>query len=344
LQLKNEVDYLSFFTLIGSVLLLSVAAILTKLSEIDIGPSATVFNRYLIAVITLSLWQTIQIATKGSPDQLADDWRIKYQLSDIFMICLEAIMSLGCILFWAFSLTQTSVANSNLLHNMTPIFAIVGGWLIFGQHFNRRFLIGMAIALVASSSIQFQDWRINYDYFFGDSLAFISSIFYAGAFLAREKLRSKFSVGTILLWSSTLRLILSLPIVLLTEDKLFPSSYSGWLAVISLGVLVQVIGHGLLTYSLKKFSSRFVSTCFLLNPIFTAIFAWIIFSEQLSLLNCAAFLVVLVGIYLAITGKGAEKNAVESKQVSVEHIDKNDIKVVIDTQVQLITHKKDGIF
>ncbi|MCV3215878.1 DMT family transporter [Plectonema radiosum NIES-515] len=311
LQLNNEVDFLSILTLLASVLILSVAAILTKLSEFDIGPSATVFNRYLIAVITLSLWQTIEIATKASPDQVADDWRIKYQLSDIFVICIESIMSLGCILLWAFSFTKTSVANSNLLHNMTPIFAILGGWLILGQHFNRRFLIGMAIALAASSSIQFQDWRINYDYFFGDSLAFMSSILYAGAFLAREKLRSKFSAGTILLWSCTFRLILSLPIVLLTEDKLFPSTYSGWLAVISLGVLVQVIGHGLLTYSLKKFSSGFVSTCLLLDPIFTAIFAWIIFSEQLSVLNCAAFLVVLIGMYLAITGKGAEKDAVE---------------------------------
>jgi drug/metabolite transporter (DMT)-like permease len=42
-----------------------------------------------------------------------------------------------------------------------------------------------------------------------------------------------------------------------------------------------------------------VATTLLFEPAITAFIAWIIFSEQLSLLNWLAFCVILIGIYLA---------------------------------------------
>jgi len=43
------------------------------------------------------------------------------------------------------------------------------------------------------------------------------------------------------------------------------------------------------------------------DPVITAILAWIIFSEELSPLNWLAFSVVLAGIYIAKPSQGAEK-------------------------------------
>jgi drug/metabolite transporter (DMT)-like permease len=45
----------------------------------------------------------------------------------------------------------------------------------------------------------------------------------------------------------------------------------------------------------------------LLDPVITAILAWIIFAERLTPLNWLAFSVVLAGIYLAKSSQGAEK-------------------------------------
>jgi drug/metabolite transporter (DMT)-like permease len=45
----------------------------------------------------------------------------------------------------------------------------------------------------------------------------------------------------------------------------------------------------------------------LVDPVITAILAWIIFSEELSPLNWLAFSVVLAGIYIAKPSQGAHK-------------------------------------
>ncbi|WP_293102083.1 DMT family transporter [Moorena sp. SIO3I6] len=88
---------------------------------------------------------------------------------------------------------------------------------------------------------------------------------------------------------------------------LFPLTQSAWFSVVALGIVVQVFGHGLLTYSFKHFSSSFVSVCLLLDPLITALFAWIIFAEKLTPLKMVSFLGVIAGIYLARLGKGSQK-------------------------------------
>ncbi|MGB3668713.1 MAG: DMT family transporter [Phormidesmis sp.] len=95
--------------------------------------------------------------------------------------------------------------------------------------------------------------------------------------------------------------LFTLIVVLLSEDVLFPTSKVGWAAVLGLGLLAQVVGQGLLTYSLKQFSSSLVAVFMLAIPIISAFLAFFIFSEHLSLQNWLAFAIVLVGIYLSIS-------------------------------------------
>ncbi len=100
-----------------------------------------------------------------------------------------------------------------------------------------------------------------------------------------------------------------LPLALLFEDKLLPVSLSGWLSVIGLGILYNLIGVGTLYYSLKQFLSGFVSLIMLLEPIIAAFLAWAIFAEELSFLNGLTFVLVLSGIYLAKSDKVLDKES-----------------------------------
>ena len=91
------------------------------------------------------------------------------------------------------------------------------------------------------------------------------------------------------------------------EDQLFPYSWQSWVFIILLGLICQILGQGLVNYCLKRLSSGFVAISLLLSPIMTAIFAWMIFSESLSVLNGVAFAIVLLGIYLAKSSSSAVK-------------------------------------
>jgi len=304
--LAKKALFLPFLALLIGTFILAFAAILTRLTEFELGASATVFNRFWIAVVTFSLWEGRKLVFSGNPQQ-AYKLPNMLPIKDVILLVVESSMSCSCIYLWAISLTQTSVANANLLHNMTPIFATLGSWLILKRQFDNWFLVGLGVALFASSCIEFEDWTIAPSNFTGDMLALLSSVFYAAALLARESLRNRYSVTTVLLLSCCLRAILALGVASITEDRLFPMAQSTWFSVLALGIIVQVFGHGLLTYSLKHFSSSFVAVCLLLEPLITALFAWIIFDEQLTLLNITSLIVVIAGIYLASLGKGAQK-------------------------------------
>jgi drug/metabolite transporter (DMT)-like permease len=96
-----------------------------------------------------------------------------------------------------------------------------------------------------------------------------------------------------------------LPVLPLTEDRLLPYSAMGWFFIIFQALFCQVLGQGLLAYSLSKLSSGVVAVTLLLEPAIASIFAWFIFSEQVSLFGWVMFGVVLFGIYLAQSSQSA---------------------------------------
>lgn len=293
-------------TLFLAILALSFAAIFIRLSERELGPVATIFNRFWVATLILGLGNVLKtLSERHSHDSSLQ--KQHYTVSDLVLLLVMSCFFSGTLITWAWSLTQTSVANSNLLHNVTPLFTTLMGWLFLRQCFEGRFLVGMVLAISGSILIGLGDLQVASDNFTGDSLALLSAVFSAANLLTVEKLRAKFSATTILLWCSFFGTLLTFPIVLLTEDVLFPYSWAGWLAIIAQALVCQVLGQSLQAYNLKQFSSGFVAVFLLLDPVITAILAWVIFSEQLSPLNGVAFSVVLAGIYLAKVSLGADK-------------------------------------
>jgi drug/metabolite transporter (DMT)-like permease len=294
------------FSLFLAILALSFAAIFIRLSERELSPVATIFNRFWIATIILGLLNAFQ-ATRNRQSKDFSLQPNRYTTRDLALLLLMSCVFSVTLVTWAWSLTQTNVTNSNLLHNVTPLFTTLMGWLFLGQCFEGRFLVGIILALGGAILIGFDDLRVTINNFTGDSVAVFSAVFSAANLLIVERLRVKFSATTILLWCSFCGSLLTLPIVLLTEDVVFPYTWSGWLVVISQAFVCQVLGQGLQAYNLKKFSSGFVAVFLLLDPVITAILAWIIFSERLNPLNWLAFFVVLAGIYLAKSSQGADK-------------------------------------
>ncbi|MEH2114759.1 DMT family transporter [Nostoc sp.] len=298
---QTKIAIASLFLGVGAI---SFGSIFMKLSEMELSPSATVFNRFWLASVVFLLWHGYKaIRQRFSKEKSLEQQR--YTSQDLLLLLGAGILWAATLVLLAWSLTQTSVAISSVLHNLAPIFTSLGVWLLFRKRFERQFLIGMVVALGGAIAIEFEELQIATDEVQGSLAAIVSAIFLSAYLLIVEKLRTKFSPVTIQLWICTIAALAIFPILLFTQDRLFPSTVSGWLWVISLAVICQVLGHGLLTYSLAKFSSVVVSLVHLLEPVFSGIFALVIFSETLTLSNWVGFAVVLIGLYLAVSSQAA---------------------------------------
>ena len=274
------------------------ASILIVMAAQEIGPNAITGDRLAVAAIAFALWNGFRSdRSDASPAP-------PYTRRAIGLFLVAGISFAASLTLWAWSLTQTSVANSTLLNNMMPIFTTLGGWLLFGQRFRAKFLLGMAVAVVGAIAIGLED--LHGGNIAGDLAALLAAAFSATSILSLEQLRVQFPTPIIMLWTCAIGSVFVLPLALFTEAQLFPTSGSVWLAVIALGLISQAIGQGLLTYSLANYSSSFVAVSMLAIPVIAAVLAAIIFSEQLSVFNWLAFAVVLIGIYLAVSARDVQ--------------------------------------
>ena len=290
--------------LLLGVLADSFAAIFIRLSELELGPYATIAHRYWIATLALALWvgvkrarQQVQNSTVAIyPTLTPMEWGLLWAAGSI--VALE--MSL-----WALSMTQTSVANAVVLGNLAPLFTTLGAWLLWKQRFDRRFLLGLALALGGAFTIGLEDLQLAPGQFQGDAIAFCSAVLFSAYLLTLERLRQRLSATTILLGCSAIASVVSVAIAIGFEDQFFPISGQGWLAVLGLSLISQTIGQGLVTYSLSHLSSGIVAITFLLEPLVAAAGAWVIFGETLNLLNAIGFALVILGIYVALLSQSA---------------------------------------
>lgn len=309
LNLRSTSTTTALIALSAATLALSFAAIFIKLSEIEISPNATVFNRLWIATIVLWLWQKLELIGRSPENLTAKIEPLSATYREKGLLILVAIVSSASVMFWAWSITQTSIANSTVLRNLTPLFTNLGGWLIFNQRFERKFVLGMILAVVGGVALGWSDWKAEGEFLIGDGLALVSAVCYAINLLIIGSVRAKFNTTTILLWRCGFGALFIFPLAWFSEGSLFPYSWQGWLVVIAFAVVCQVIGQGLLIFSLKQFSSSFVAVFLLSEPIITAILAWIIFDESLSWFNGVIFGLILIGIYLAKSSNSAKKAA-----------------------------------
>jgi drug/metabolite transporter (DMT)-like permease len=114
-------------------------------------------------------------------------------------------------------------------------------------------------------------------------------------------LRTRLATPTITMSECAIAALLVLPTVLWSGSSLVPPSWSSGLAVVAAALVTQVTGHGLLTYSLKRFSAGLLSVALLAVPIIAAGLAIVLFGQTIQVWSAIAFLVVLGGIYLTVT-------------------------------------------
>lgn len=301
----------AFGALFLAIVALSLAAIFIRLCEQELGPFATIFNRFWIAFLCLLVWNQVDafLAKRRSTmaDAAAPPPTTIRSRADVLMLVLAGVMFWFCLALWAWSLTQTGVANSTILHNLTPIFITVGAWLFLGQKFDTRFTVGLVLALAGGTALGLGDLQEGADSFVGDVASLLSAAFSAANLMLIERLRSRYSAAVIIQWCCGVGVLLTFPVMLLTETRIFPESWLGWFYAICLALVCQIVGQGLQAYCVKVLRSSLVGIFLLLDPVLAALIAWGIFAESLSLFNWVSFFVVIFGIYLAKTSKYADR-------------------------------------
>jgi len=281
----------AFLCLLAGGCAIAFAPIFVRLA--DTGPVASAFWRTALAAPLL--WLAV---LREGPAPAATPHRAALLLAGIFFA-----LDLGV---WHWSIVWTSVANSTLLANLAPIFVTLAGWVLWRQKVTGTFLVGMFVAIAGMFVLVGPNFFAGGTRLAGDALGALTAVFYAGYMLAIKVARdARASTVRLMAWSTTITAIALLPVALASPQPFLPQGAHGWVVLLALAVVTQILGQGLIAYAFAHLPASLSAVSLLIQPVVAAFAAWILFGEAVGPAQFAGGAIVLAGIWLAKKGSPA---------------------------------------
>lgn len=217
---------------------------------------------------------------------------------DVIILFFAGVFLAGDVSLWNLSFSYTSVANANLLANLTPFTVIPVSYFLFKEKIPRFFFLGAGITLLGVFVLlggKASPCSANY---FGDFLALCASFFYAGFLLISYRLRDRIESSVIMFVSgfgSAATLFVTSNLV---EGFQVPKGIEQLWPILGLTICLQVVGHNLLAHCQGKINVNLSSIICLSQPAIASIYSLIIFAETISHMEIFGIVIVIIGVFL----------------------------------------------
>jgi drug/metabolite transporter (DMT)-like permease len=206
---------------------------------------------------------------------------------------------------WFASLAAIPVARSTLLVTTSPLWSGIFGRVFLGTALGWRFFAGLAIAGAGCAAVTLGgDATValagGASPLVGDLLATAGAILMAAYLLLVEDLQHALGTRRVVLWTCTAAALALFSASALAGVLALPASGAAWASILGMALVPQLIGHTALNWSLKHFPAGVVGAATLLEPVFAAALAWVIYAEHLTATQLSGAVVLLAGVALAI--------------------------------------------
>ncbi len=193
---------------------------------------------------------------------------------------------------------MSSAANATLLGTNAPIFVALGAWLLYRDRPTKRFWVGFALSFVGMTAIAGMDIMRHPHLGLGDAFAVGGAACYAGYLLYVRRSRQEIDALPFSAISGVAATVTLLVICLAIGTPLRGFAAQSWWALIGLALVTQVAGHLSVAYSLGRLPVSRTSIALLGQAPLTAILAWPLLGERITLLQVVGGTLVLAGIYV----------------------------------------------
>lgn len=265
--------------------LLGISAILVKWA-VGVSPLAVGFYRMLFALPLVLLLAF----REGLPRAEA---RKGFGWAALGGLCFTADLWL-----WHQALHWTTAASATLLVGLAPLWVTLAGVLFLHLRLGPWGWSGLALALAGAGLLaQASGARLGGGR--GELMAFLASFGYAGYMMSLSRARRSLSAPWALS-AAVAAATLAFGLLNLRQGGPFGGySSQAWLALLGLGLLVQVLAWWLITWSFGHLPASMGSLGLLSQQAATVLLGWMLLGEVPGPVQGAGILLILAGIALA---------------------------------------------
>ncbi len=203
---------------------------------------------------------------------------------------------------WHVGIATTKLANASLFGNSGSL--ILMGWgLIAARRAPRGLEIAAIVAALAGAALLMGgSLEVSHASFVGDLFCLLAGFFYAFYILMLAPARAKLGQFSVLFWSTLTGAPILLIVAWSMSEAVLPHN---WTPLLVLAMSSQVIGQGLLIYSLKNFTPLVIGLALLTQPAVSALAGWLAFDEVLSAGDVAGMVLLAGALAMAKVGNSS---------------------------------------
>ncbi len=290
---------LLFAALLGGNFALALGPWLVRLA--DTGPVSAAFWRLFLALPFLIVFARIagQRLT-GMPRKT------------LVLVAIGALAFAGDLASWHIGIGMTRLGNATLFGNAGSIILLFWGFII-ARMLPRGFeWLAIVCALAGAGILLGRSLEISEETFLGDLFCITAGLLYAVYLLTLQGERARFGSWSLLVWVSIFAAPALLTLALALGEPVWPTD---WTPIIVLFITSQLIGQGLLVYSLGHFPPLIIGLALLTQPAIAAVIGYSVFGEVLTALDVAGM--VLLGSALVVA-RATQRKIVTPTKAGVE--------------------------
>ena len=255
----------AFLALLAGNISLSIGAMLVRLA--DTGPTASAFWRMAIALPIL-----LALAWRESGGRLPPR-------SAILIAGAAGIFFALDLAAWHIGILQTKVANATLFGNCASLLLVIWSILLARRLPRGWQAVAILLAFAGSALLMGQSYELSPTYLVGDLLSLLAGVLYTGYVILMLRVRGTLAPWTALAISSVVCVPILLGTALALGETIMPQN---WTPLILLALTSQIIGQGLMTWALPRFSPLVIGLTLLVQPAVAALAGWLMFGELLG--------------------------------------------------------------
>lgn len=234
----------------------------------DSGPVSAAFWRLFLALPFLIL------LARGTEQKLRGIPRVT-----LLLVMLGSVTFALDLASWHIGIERTRLGNATLFGNAGSIILLFWGFVVARTLPRGLEWLAIIFALGGAAILMGQSLEISTGTLIGDLFCLAAGLFYAVYLLTLQGARKEIGAWSLLVWVSIFACPVLLVIAVLNGEPIWPTD---WAPLIALSFLSQLVGQGLLVFSLRHFPPLVIGLALLTQPAVAALYGYGVFGELLG--------------------------------------------------------------
>lgn len=262
---------------------------------------ALAVTAWRVTLATLIVWGARAVWQRFHPAPVAESYLTRDVLRARWQATACGLLLALHFATWITSLGLTTVAESTLLADSTPVWVLLVGWAVLRRRPQPR--QWAALLLAAAGIVVLVGGEVSAGVSLGNLLAVASAVFMALYLLVAEAAQRVMRFGQFVAHSYAVAAVVAWMLVLFTGTsaawQVGQISANSWGALVGVAIVSQCIGHGGFNYSVRSLPPAVVSLTILGEPVIAGLLAWGFLGEVPAAAFYPGAALVLAGVGLA---------------------------------------------